>query len=135
MPKNTHLFLEKRCKIVKVFIYWPVAAGTLRTVTSAYWYSFVECVSSIKRILLLRKITEVTNSICSVLLFPRLFFPSNSAAFVGRGAFYRAQGTCSYAGGVASGSKCPGAQVFIGAHQHTFCSYSKTRFKQKFRPK
>jgi len=23
----------------------------------------------------------------------------------------------------------------VGAHQHTFCSHLKTRFKQKFRPK
>jgi len=23
----------------------------------------------------------------------------------------------------------------VGAHQHTFCSYLKTSFKQKFRPK
>jgi len=28
----------------------------------------------------------------------------------------------------------PGAQA-LGAHQHTFCSHLKTRFKQKFRPK
>jgi len=28
----------------------------------------------------------------------------------------------------------PGAQV-LGAHQHTFCSHFKTRFKQKLKPK
>jgi len=33
-----------------------------------------------------------------------------------------------------SGGKRPGAQA-LGAHQHTFCSHLKTRFKQKFRPK
>jgi len=41
-------------------------------VTSAYWYSSVECSSSFKHIILLRKITEVTNNkrftIWSVLL-------------------------------------------------------------------
>jgi len=30
----------------------------------------------------------------------------------------------------ASGGTRPGAQA-LGAHQHTFCSHSKTRFKQK----
>jgi len=46
----------------------------------------------------------------------------------------RPQVPSSYASGVASGGTSPGAQV-LGAHQHTFCSHSKTRFKEKFRPK
>jgi len=33
-----------------------------------------------------------------------------------------------------SGCTRPGEQA-LGAHQHTFCSHLKTRFKQKFRPK
>jgi len=33
--------------------------------------------------------------------------------------------------GRASGGTRPGAQV-LGAHQHTFCSHSKTHLKQKF---
>jgi len=34
----------------------------------------------------------------------------------------------------ASGGTRPGAQA-LGAHQHTFYSHFKTRFKQKFRQK
>jgi len=37
-------------------------------------------------------------------------------------------------GGGVNWGTCPGAQA-LGAHQHTFCSYLETRFKQKFRPK
>jgi len=33
----------------------------------------------------------------------------------------------------ASGGTHPGAQS-LGAHQHTYCSHSKMRFKQKFSP-
>jgi len=33
--------------------------------------------------------------------------------------------------GEASGSTRPGAQA-LAAHQYTFCSHLKTRFKQKF---
>jgi len=32
------------------------------------------------------------------------------------------------------GNIYPGARA-LGAHQHTFCGYLKTYFKQKFRPK
>jgi len=35
-------------------------------------------------------------------------------------------------GGGASRGTRPGAQA-LGAHQHTFCSHLKTRFKQKIR--
>jgi len=35
-------------------------------------------------------------------------------------------------GGGASGGTRPGAQA-LGAHQHSFCSPLKTRFKHKFR--
>jgi len=44
--------LQNRCSV------YPLASEppAFRTVTPAYWYSFFECVSSIKRILLLRKI-------------------------------------------------------------------------------
>jgi len=37
-------------------------------------------------------------------------------------------------GGGAGGGPRPGAKA-LGAHQHTFCSHLKKRFKQKVRPK
>jgi len=40
--------------------------------------------------------------------------------------------TSGVARGGASGGSRPGVQV-LGAHQHTFCSHLKTRFKQKIR--
>jgi len=44
----------------------PVALPSVpRVVTPAYWYSFVECIFSVKFILLLRKITQVSNTKCS----------------------------------------------------------------------
>jgi len=43
-------------------------------------------------------------------------------------------GVSGEAGEGASEGTRPGAQA-LGAHQHTFCSHFKTRFKQKFRPK
>jgi len=51
--------------------------------------AFVQCVSSIERTLLLRKIREVTHSKCFGFVFSALsclFFISNSTVFIGRGA-------------------------------------------------
>jgi len=99
MPKNAY-FLKKSCKIAAA-----TASGIARTPSCIrlaeisalrperfYYYLLiynfvaVRCYS-VKRILLLRKITEITNSKCSAFasstLLRLIFLTSNSAAFVG----------------------------------------------------
>jgi len=96
----------------------------LRVITPAYWYSFVECVSNVKRILLLRKITKVTNSKCSAFAYSALlrqFFSSNSAAFVGGNAkifLPQVQGTL--------------ATPLLEAHQHTLQSFKSQNCSVSF---
>jgi len=75
--------LEKSCKIAAASGVRPQTSTLLLSPTAS---AFVECVSSIERTLLLRKITEVTHPNCFGFIFSALsylFFTSNSAVFVG----------------------------------------------------
>jgi len=76
------------------------SAPVLQSCSRTYYYSFVECVSGVKRVLCLRKITDVTNSkICSAFVFSaflRLFsLPTLQFLLVGAQKHFcpRAQGT------------------------------------------
>jgi len=82
--------LEKRCKIAAAT---PIGLQRFgaplpdsRSVTLAYNDSFVECVSSVKRVLLLRKITEATTEqMLCFCFFCAYIFHFKSADFVDGG--------------------------------------------------
>jgi len=87
MYLKLRIFWKKSCKIVAASgalppnSRWPPAAGDSASRPPCcssrlryFRYSFVELISSVKLFYLHRKITEITNSKCSILLLPR-FWP------------------------------------------------------------
>jgi len=99
MLKNANNFENINCKIAAASgdpplnTHWPRRVGNPlpkpRVIIPAYRCNFFDCITSVIRILLLRKITKVTKSECSAsvsVALLRLFFTSNSAVFVHGGA-------------------------------------------------
>jgi len=74
------MFLEKSCKIAAASgnPHWPPAPPDPRVVTPSYWYSFVEYVSSVNRILLTSKNNRSNKQqmfcFCAYFLFQTLQF-------------------------------------------------------------